>query len=156
MRLPNPEVRMKTPLLSIALAVVCVSGALVVAQEHGNEKDNNPGAGEPEVRGVHWARDAQPARRTSNPNMTYHGGKIMPTVNSTAIFWGTSWTSADPKIAGLNAFYSGMSLSNYAAASDEYTGTNGQVGSVITHNGSIIDRSPASGGNRASVILGEV
>jgi hypothetical protein len=140
----------------VAFAVSCACGAFLAAQEHGNGADNNPGAGEPEIRGVHWARDAQPARPKSSPNMTYHGGKIMPTVNSTAIFWGTSWTSSDPKIAGLNAFYNGHNLSNYAATVNEYAGSNGQVGSALTHNGSIIDNSPASGGNRSSVILGEV
>jgi hypothetical protein len=129
---------------------------LVVAQGRGNGPDNNPGSGEPEIRGIHWARDAQPARPKSSPNMTYHGGKIMPTVNSTAIFWGTSWTASDPKIAGLNAFYNGHSLSNYAATVDEYSGSNGQVASFLTHNGAIIDNSPASGGSRSSVILGEV
>jgi hypothetical protein len=140
-----------------AFGVSCMFGVLVVAQEHGKSDEHNPGAGEPEIRGIHWARDAQPLRQTSNPNMTYHGGKIMPTVNSTAIFWGTSWRADDPKIAGLDSFYTGHGqASNYAQTVNEYTGTNGQVGSILTHNFHIIDNSPATGGSRSSVILGEV
>jgi hypothetical protein len=46
----------------------------------------------PPILGITWARGVNPpitpARRS--PNMTYHGGKIMPTANITAIFWGTS------------------------------------------------------------------
>ena len=143
-----------------AFVITCVCGALVVAQDHGvgkkdqNVDDHHPG--EPEIRGIHWARNAQPGHRNSNPNMTYHGGKILQTVNSTAIFWGTSWTSSNYKIAGINAWYNGHNLSNYAATVNEYTGTNGQVGSALVHNGSIIDNSLASGGSRASVILAEV
>ena len=40
---------------------------------------------EPEILGAHWTREfsqsrqAKTAARTSSPNMTYHGGKIMPT-----------------------------------------------------------------------------
>ncbi len=53
--------------------------------------------------GIHWARDFQPnARasrdvqslaRTSGANMTFHGGKIMKTAVTQAIFWGPSWAS---------------------------------------------------------------
>ena len=58
--------------------------------------------------GIHWARDFEPntraaseaaqpeaaqplARARRSPNMTYHGGVIMPSSNTKAIFWGTSW-----------------------------------------------------------------
>ena len=40
--------------------------------------------------------------------------------------------------------------------SDEYTGSNGQVGSSTTHQGHTVDTSTASGGNNTSVILNEV
>jgi hypothetical protein len=95
------------------------------------------------------------ARRS--PNMTYHGGKIMPTAVTKAIFWGTSWaTYSGDKITGIDAWYTGFSNSNYAKTSDEYTGTNGQVGATTTHQGHVIDASAASGGNNTSTILAEV
>ena len=61
--------------------------------------------------------------------MTYHGGVIMPTSNTEAIFWGTSWANySGDKITGMDTWYTGFSNSNYAKTSDEYTGSNGQVG----------------------------
>jgi len=97
------------------------------------------------------------ARRT--PNMTYHGGKIMPTAVTKAIFWGPSWANASfagDKISGLDSWYSGHSGSNYAKASDEYAGSNGQVGPSTTHQGHLIDTSAATGGGNTSTILAEV
>jgi hypothetical protein len=89
--------------------------------------------------------------------MTYHGGKIMPTAVTKAIFWGTSWaTYSGDKITGIDAWYTGFSNSNYAKTSDEYTGTNGQVGPATTHQGHVIDTSAASGGSNTATILAEV
>ncbi len=88
--------------------------------------------------------------------MTWHSGAIMTSSAVTAIYWGTSWTSADPKVAGLQSFYEGFSKSNYAKTSDEYTGTNGQVGASNSYGGFFIDTTPATGGNQVSPILAEV
>ena len=97
-----------------------------------------------------------PARRTS-ANMTYHGGKIMPTATAKAIFWGPSWATAPAdRITGLDTWYVGESNSNYAKTSDEYTGNNGQVGSSLTYQGHTIDTSTASGGASTTTILNEV
>ncbi|MBU6261234.1 MAG: hypothetical protein KGL18_17675 [Burkholderiales bacterium] len=121
--------------------------------------------GEPPMLGIHWARETigavqSKARRTSSPNMTYHGGKIMPTVVSKNIFWGPSWansTFVGDKISGLDLWYSGHNLSHYAGTVDEYTGSNGQVGSTtLTHQGHVIDTSTAAGGSSTSAILAEV
>lgn len=111
---------------------------------------------------VMWARGVEKGARVgqarnNNPNMTYHGGKIMPTTNAQAIFWGTSWgTSPGDKINGIDSWYTGFSMSNYAQTSDEYTGSNGQVGPSLAYAGHIVDTSTASGGNSASTILAEV
>jgi len=111
----------------------------------------------------HWTREenanreAKAARPNRSPNMTYHGGKIMTSVTSKAIFWGTSWGSyTGDKITGMDSWYSGHAGSNYAKTSDEYTGTNGQVGSTGTHQGHIIDTSAAKGGAQTTDILAEV
>jgi hypothetical protein len=91
--------------------------------------------------------------------MTYHGGKIMTTAVSDAIYWGPSWSNSTfvgDKITGLDSWYIGFSSSNYAGTSDEYTGTNGTVGAVTTHLGHFIDLSAPGNGNSTSAILAEV
>jgi hypothetical protein len=123
---------------------------------------------EPPRLGPHYTRDehgirlanfARSSSSTRNPNMTYHGGKIMQTVVSKAIFWGPSWTNSTfvgDKITGLDAWYTQHNSSNYAKASDEYTGSNGQVGQITTHQGHVIDTSTATNGSSTSAILAEV
>jgi hypothetical protein len=124
------------------------------------------GAGGPPMLGIHWARGFEPAARlheanrakpNSNVNMSYHGGKIMPTAVTESIFWGTSWGSySGDKITGMDTWYYGFNASNYAKTSDEYTGTNGQVTDATTHLGHIIDTSASTSGANTSTILAEV
>ncbi len=122
---------------------------------------------EPPMLGIHWARGfessfrmreaATQARATRTPNMTYHGGKIMPYANTEAIFWGTSWANySGDKITGMDAWYTGFNSSNYAGTSDEYTGSNGKVTSLTSHAGHVVDTSASMGGGSTSAILGEV
>jgi hypothetical protein len=123
---------------------------------------------EPPMMGVHWSREMAGARlhlqravrgARKSLNMTYHGGKIMPSVVSKAIFWGPNWADATfvgDKITGLDSWYTGHDGSNYAKTVDEYTGTNGTVGASTTHQGHIIDTSTAAGGSSTSTILAEV
>ncbi len=72
------------------------------AQSSHSAPQDLSGNGEPPVLGVHWARGLQPDTRAreaaksankakQNPNMTYHGGKILPNTVTQAIFWGTGW-----------------------------------------------------------------
>jgi hypothetical protein len=117
--------------------------------------------GGPPMLGIHWAREhaANHARPSKSPVMTYHGGKIMTTAVTQAIFWGPSWANANfaaDKITGLDLWYQGHSNSNYAKTVDEYSGSNGTVGAVTTHLDHLIDTSTASGGNNTSTILAEV
>jgi hypothetical protein len=89
--------------------------------------------------------------------MTYHGGKIMPTAVTESIFWGSSWgSSPGDKITGMDSWYSGFIGSNYAKTSDEYTGSNGQVGANTSSLGHVIDLSASTGGGSTSAILAEV
>src|ERR1700692_3311616 len=92
--------------------------------------------GEPPMLGIRWARGFQPSARQNeaghhrggNPDMTYHGGKILPNAVTGSIFWGTSWGSySGDKITGMDSWYSGFNGSDYAKTCDEYTGSNGQV-----------------------------
>ena len=113
--------------------------------------------------GIHWARGfnaaARALRENNNPDMTYHGGVIMPSTVSEAIFWGSQWNNSSffgDKITGLDSWYTGFSNSHYATTSDEYTGSNGQVGPSLTYNGHVIDLSTAANGSSTSAIVAEV
>src|SRR5579863_3298386 len=117
----------------LILPVVLCAAGLALAQSRPNPAPA-PNAGsvqdlntqtEPPMLGIHWARgfepnaritrDAKGARPKSSPNMTYHGGKIMPTATTKAIFWGTSWGAySGDKITGMDTWYNGFSQSNYA------------------------------------------
>lgn len=119
--------------------------------------------GEPPKLGPHWARGFQPVASAgaaqANVNMTYHGGPIMKSVVSQAIFWGPNWGKASfvgDKISGIDKWSTGFSNSRYAKTSDEYTGTNGQVGPGLTYQGHFVDTTTAAGGNSTSAILAEV
>jgi hypothetical protein len=95
--------------------------------------------------------------RVRSPNMTYHGGKIMPTSITRTVFWGTSWASyTGDKITGMDTFYSGWGGTPIARTNIEYTGTNGTVGQTSTYAGHIIDATTASGGANTTTILNEV
>jgi hypothetical protein len=114
---------------------------------------------------ISWTKDEQKNRNASSrlggssALMTYHGGKILTTAVTTAIFWGKSWgadAGANDKITGLDAFYTGYSGSNYAQTVNEYKGSNGQVGSTTTYVGHVVDTTTATGGSSALAILNEV
>lgn len=113
---------------------------------------------EPPMLGIHWAKGyAHSGAATTSPDMTFHGGTVLVSTSAAAIFWGTSWaTNPGDKISGMDSWYSGFGGSNYAVTSDEYTGTNGTVGSTVSYGGHYIDGSRASGGNNTSTILAEV
>jgi hypothetical protein len=148
---------MKTMRTSVVLAAIALVGALAPATSAGASSTAL-------ARGQVRAKEAhQSARVKRSPNMTYHGGKIMPTAVDKAIFWGPSWANASfvgDKVSGLDSWYTGHNGSNYAATVDEYTDTvNGghRVGSSgLVHQGHVIDTSTATGGNSASAILAEV
>ena len=116
---------------------------------------------EPPMLGIHWSRGVhgsmQLKRKLNNPNMTYHGGKIMPYSVIKAIFWGTSWSGyTGDKFTGMDSFYTGWKNSNYATTTTEYSGTNGTVTASSTYGGHLVDTSAASGGGSTSAILAEV
>jgi hypothetical protein len=56
----------------------------------------------------------------------------------------------------MDKWYVGFDDSHYAATSDEYTGSNGQVTSGTTYNGNVIDTTASTGGGSTSAILAEV
>ena len=152
--------------LVLVIALAAVSGALLPLAVHATSGSAEQLVAGP-ARGIVYPRGYDPVTPTEGiapyrrgaANMTYHGGVIMPTVVTKAIFWGQSWANSSfvgDKITGIDSFYSGFGGSNYAQISDEYTGSNGQVGPTTTYQGHIVDPSAAAGGGNTSAILAEV
>ncbi len=161
---------MKKPLVILAiLSLVLTASAPAFCQGRSRAGDPSAPAGNaPPMLGIHWERGFNPSYLqqqahkshtggSSSPLMTYHGGKILTTAVTQAIFWGTSWAtySGDEK-TGMDKWYSGFSNSYYADTSDEYTDSNGSVESYTTYNGHVVDTSRAASGNNTSSILAEV
>jgi hypothetical protein len=91
-------------------------------------------------------------------NMTFHGGTVLPTSKSMAIFWGSPWTSdaaftAD-KVTGLDDFFSHFGGSSFAGTNTEYSGTNGQVTKAMSYLGHVFDNSAPP--SRALTVSGAV
>ena len=140
------------------LLMVCMVSMFAFAQTESSTNSTNQVAPQPPMLGITWAQGAhQTLAPTGYPDMTYHGGKIMPRANATAIFWGTSWAHyTGLNISGMDSWYLGFGNSGYAKASDEYTGTNGQVGPTLNYAGHYVDTSAAGNGNNPAAILAEV
>jgi hypothetical protein len=144
------------------LLLVCMASMLAFGQtESAAQPDDRSGnSSGPPMLGIYWAKRVLPAnghKKPPNPDLIWQGGEIMPTASVHPIFWGTTWpTDNSDKVPGIDAFYSGFGGSGYAHASDEYTGTNGQVTSTVAYTGYTKDGTTASGGGNTAAILAEV
>jgi hypothetical protein len=145
----------------IALAVFATTATLTVAPALAAKPVSGRDIKTGGMQGQVPARDAHGQGKPSGSAlMTSHGGAIMQTAATEAIFWGTSWANnsfVGDKITGLDSWYRGFGGSNYATTSDEYSGTNGQVTASTSHLGELVDTSPApSGAPSVQAILDEV
>lgn len=139
----------------LLLASVLLSALSLTAQD----VNKNPNKKEPPILGPHWERVTAHARpATSNADMSYHGGPILPSTTVKAIWWGSSWpTYKGDEITGMDKWYSGVSGTSYAATTDEYTDSSGhQVGSSITYQGHVVDGSTLPRRLSTSAVLAEV
>ncbi len=138
--------------------------SLLFAACGGTANSQGPAAEEsaPPMLGLHMAKGEGPelSRKPGGgggSNMIFHNGEIMPTTSVHAIFWGSSWAgNTSDKVSGMDSYYQGFGNSTYAAASNEYTGTNGQVSSAVAYTGHTTDGTTARGGRNSSTILSEV
>lgn len=145
-------------LLAVALFLLPLS---LSAQD----ANKNPNKKEPPMLGPHWARGvARPHPATTSPDMTYHGGPILPSVTTKAIFWGSSWpTYTGDEISGLDKWYkyvgtsAGGSGSSYEATVNEYNDTSGKyVTTGITYQGHVTDGTSVPKRVGTSAVLAEV
>jgi hypothetical protein len=141
---------MKRSLTVVVFAVCCA--ALTASAQEAQKKHVPP------MLGIHWAKGIKAAQPSSSPNMTLHGGEILPTTFTELVFWGSSWgTNPGDKISQMDLWYQGFGGSNYAGTSDEYKGISGdKVSSTVSYGGYHLDTTAASGGGNTSAILAEV
>jgi len=127
--------------------------------------NKNPNKNEPPILGPHWTREEAKAQPASTSNdLIYHGGIILPSVTTKAIFWGTSWGSyTGDKISGMDKWYShvgtvsGGSGSSYEATVNEYTDSaKQQVTTAITYGGHSVDSTALPHHLSTSAVLAEV
>jgi hypothetical protein len=143
-------------LAGLAFVAACESGSPIgsaVSPTAPSADRGLVGQPEPPMLGIHWARGVNPgnarnAAGTLYGNMTLHGGNVMPTNTTYAIFWGPSWNTSPTftadKISGIQAFFGGFGGSNYAHTSAEYNGIDGKfVTTSSTFLGSAVDNSSA-------------
>lgn len=145
--------------LSLAALLLCALS--LTAQDAMQTQDVNKNANkkEPPVLGPHWSRDAARTKGAgSSPDMSYHGGPILPSTTVEAIWWGSSWpTYTGDEISGMDSWYKAVGGTSYAATVDEYTDTAGQsVTSSVTYQGHIVDGSSVPKHLSTSAVLGEV
>jgi hypothetical protein len=97
-------------------------------------------------------------KKNASPNLLYHGGPVMTSGAAvTTIFWGTTWTAGNVKIAGMAAFYGGVGGTSYLGTNTEYTDATGHVSTAVSYTGSLLDTSAApKGAPQTSDILAEV
>jgi hypothetical protein len=127
---------------TLATAVLAAA-AFVLAATTAQASPPPPSLGT--IGGVVHVKGEASHRKTSTPNLLYHGGPVMHGAAVTAIYWGTSWTSGSDKISWLGTFYSGIGGSRYAGTNTEYTDSQGNVSPAVSYGGAVIDNSPAIG-----------
>lgn len=144
----------------LSLAVLLLCAVSVTAQD----ANKNPNRSEPPILGPHWTHEAAPLHAPpASPDMTYHGGPILPSVTIKAIWWGSSWpTYTGDEISGLDKWYqyvgtaAGGGGSAYDATVDEYTAGRTQVSTATTYQGHVVDGTPVPKRLSTSAVLAEV
>jgi hypothetical protein len=143
------------------LALVALFAFTAISM-YGQDELTQDGHGRPEppMGGVHWVKGYNPgnkARPTSSPQLVYHGGPVAHGVTAEPIFWGSSWSEGDQKIADMDIFYQGVGSSTYAGTNTEYTDSNGHVSAAVSFGGHHVDStSTNANGQRTQQILDEV
>jgi hypothetical protein len=143
---------------------ILIGGALLFLGCGGDPTADGSGGGEPafsegeEPFHVHATKAAHGGGHKTFP-LLFHGGSVLTSNKTYAIWWGSQWSSAifaGDKIAGMESFFADFGGSNYAATGDEYYGTNGTVTNASTFGGSLIDSSaPPSGAISVSQAVAE-
>jgi hypothetical protein len=147
-------------LVAVLFAAVAALAAIAAATAGAQ----GPSLNAADMAGVVWDRGQAVAAAHANAHksgklLSYHGGPVQTSTTQVfPIFWGTSWSTSNAKVTGIDGFYKGVGGSSYAGTNTEYTNGLGQfVSSGVHENGVIVDNSAApSHTPQTSEILAEV
>jgi hypothetical protein len=126
-------------LLIASLAMLGCDGSGAVGESDEAVKGENGLNGAPEH--LQLTKDAHAAGKGGgvvSPLMTNHGGPVLTSTETEAIFWG-NWSSPGDKIDGIDSFFQGWGGSAMAGDSTEYAGSNGAVTTASTYLGHVFD-----------------
>lgn len=90
---------------------------------------------------------------TSNGNLVDHGGKLLPTSNTYAIWWGTQSAFPSDARQGLDSFFEGLNGSSLLNVSTQYMG--GATSSSSFHTNWTDTSIPPRGAPNVSTIVNE-
>jgi hypothetical protein len=125
---------------ALALPIALLGACALDTDENSQDVNGEAGAGAPEPKMDH-TKDARSGGGSSL--MTLHGGDVIVTAKTEAIFWGSAWSSpsfAGDKVSGLDSFFGGYGGSNFAGLCKEYNGTNvGNVSGNASYLGHVFD-----------------
>jgi hypothetical protein len=133
---------MKTRILLSAAFAFSLAGCMGTppVSEESEALRGNPEDAAPHL---HWARDAAGGASGGSPVLNYGGGNLLITNSAMAIFWG-NWSSPGDIIGGIDTFFGGLSGTNFAATSDEYTdASHTHITATTTYLGHVMDTSAA-------------
>ncbi len=103
---------------------VLLAAGCAAPEDVADETQALHGAPSPDAK-VHWQRDAHKGGGGGSALMTYHGGSVLTTNKTMAVFWGSQWSATSfqgDKVTGLDSFFSGMSGSKIEGVASEYSG----------------------------------
>jgi hypothetical protein len=84
----------------------------------------------------------QAGQNCSDPLLCYHGGEVLQSTQTIAVFWGPEWTNpmfAGDKISGMDTFYAGFGGSHLASLPTEYSSPEHPISANSMYLGHIID-----------------
>ena len=161
--------------LGVASAMAAALGASASAAEQADPAAL--AADEDHSGAVHYHRPHDPAGRPMAPDsgghsdlrgganagksstsaaVVYGGGPILANIAVRVVPAGPNWSQpkfvAD-KFTGLDAFFEGYAASRYAATADEYTGSNGTVGSALAYQGRAAPLATSVDGRQMTQVL---
>jgi serine protease len=90
---------------------------------------------------------------TSGGNLVDHGGKILPTSNTYAIWWGTQSAFPSDAKAGLDSLFGGLAGSSFLGVSSQYM--RGGTSTSAFHTNWVDTSAPPGHGPNTATIVGE-
>jgi hypothetical protein len=127
----------------ILTALLCTFALLACASSHDNGDEY------PDGLRFKGARPSSP----SGGNLIDHGGKVLPTSNTYAIWWGTQSSFPSDAQVGLDSLFSGLNGSSILSVTDQYM--RGATATTSFHTNWVDTSAPPGHGPNVGAIVGE-